>query len=776
MELKRIFTNRKMIFLTLLLLILTAGLFLWAQFNNATAIGYSLTDRIEYTKEIVNLARRYDADEAHDILSDKLSDIYDETESDSGVIEYDSSLEYKIEVLEEQISSLEHILSYEEYLQGIIDNSNNLTAISIFQNTDSFASLNLEKTKNDYEKLQGTEVRYGNYSAVSAVMNYDIVHYIIFLFIFIVVWYFFEDEKKGLKSIFYATKNGRFGMALHRIGVLGVSSVIYTFLSYTLLFLCSFTLYGGIEDINNSIQSMEEFKDCLFNVTVLQYIFIYVLIHVVITFAMSLFVWMILLIFRNKLLSLGLLIIIVGGEAVLNFALINQSAVVFLKYENLYYFINPSEILNSYRNYMLFGHIVNCFRLFMITVVVVFIICAVICTAISVKRKPSADKTKPEIMLMKAVKRINAFYQYIIAKLSITGTEIYKVLIVRKGIVFIVIWLYMIMSAVDTTSVYYMGNSVLMKEIYDGYSGPVDEGLQDYVDENKALLEQLDEEYEQEFEKYEAGLCNHEELEKIENKLTTYESLRACLDTVEKKLAYINNLKEEKDIDAWFLYDKGYKIMWTGDGLYTGAGYTSQETNALFAVILLILLLSTVFSYDRSCGMQNMLHATSGGREKLFHKKIKMSVIFCFVICLVTYGIELYEVNKIYPLTCLNAPVQSLEFMEKFPLKISILAFIIMAEVIHFISLLAISMIIYMFSLYFKGYYSVIVSFVVLVVPSLLFMLGVEWCGYISVIQPVIYVEALQEQGFVYSIIILLIEITAGAVCYFITKKRFCDR
>lgn len=53
-------------------------------------------------------------------------------------------------------------------------------------------------------------------------------------------------------------------------------------------------------------------------------------------------------------------------------------------------------------------------------------------------------------------------------------------------------------------------------------------------------------------------------------------------------------------------------------------------------------------------------------------------------------------------------------------------------------------------------------------------MSGIGWCEYISVLQPLVYIEALQEHGFIYSAGIVFVMLGIGAVCYQMVKKRWC--
>ena len=193
------------------------------------------------------------------------------------------------------------------------------------------------------------------------------------------------------------------------------------------------------------------------------------------------------------------------------------------------------------------------------------------------------------------------------------------------------------------------------------------------------------------------------------------------------------------------------------------------------AVIISVLLLCMVFSYDKSCNMLPLIHATPYGRHKLFYTKIAMSGILSVIICCVTYGIELYEVQNLYPLSCFEAPIQSLRCMEKFPLKISVGAFMAVVEAVHCIMLWSVMMVVYTLSTYMKSIKGMMISLIVLVVPEVLKMLGLTWCRYISVVQPVVYVEILQEQGFIWSIVSIAVMLVLGIVCLNLTRIRWCQ-
>lgn len=730
MECKRIFKNRNVILLYVLVLVIAVGIYIYQQVNSI------LAERAMFERE-------------------------------KEIAEEDGLLPY-------EVTQAQYAASYQEYLENMLVQNDDLASISIFQKTDSYSYRNLQKTKADFNGLVEVKAEEGNFRALETVVGFEIADYVIFLCGVMIVWAFFDDEKKGLWCVNYATPGGRIKLAMRRSGVLIVGNCIFTMVLYFLLFASAFMLYGGMGDIGCSVQSSPMFQNCTLQVSVLGYIFLFVLLYVAMASAISLFVWMVLLWCRNHLLSMALLIVILAGEGILSNVLPEQSVLAVLKYENLFRLIHPGDILYVYRNYNLFSYPINCFHAFLYLVFVTVVVGAGMSLWITSHRRPVASAGKAETIIAGWLKKLQEVYHGVLSHLSVLGMELYKVLVMQKGVLFLIVWIYLLVSQIDTSSVFYLGTGVVLKDIYSEYSGPDDGRLKVYIKEQEDVLLQAKTQYEETVAAYEAGSISREELENASLYYSSFSTLESSIDSVNAQLSYMERVREERDIDAWFLSDKGYRILWNRDGLYSGQGYGNQERRGLLAVIVLILLLSTVFSYDRTCGMEKMLRATPYGREKLFFTKIRLAFLCCFFICVVTYGLELYEVQQLYPVSCFGAPVQSIEFMERFPIVMSIGTFLLLVELIHLIVLFAIAMVVYVCSACLKGPRGMIVALIVLVFPAALQMLGFDWCQYISAVQPLVYVEALQEHGFVYSVSSVFVMLIIGAICYQLVKKRWC--
>lgn len=674
-------------------------------------------------------------------------------------------------VLEQQ---KEYVDSYGDYVSGIVNRADQMSSISVFANEDSFSNRNMEKTKAAFEKMIKVSPEIGDFRGLSSVVEFDMAHYVVLLFSVLVVWNFFEDEKKGLKCICYATPDGRGFLCVRRIGTLATGISIFVSLLYGILFAIGWGKYGTWDNLFAPVQSAPEFKDCIFNCSVWEYLLGFVLIKIYMAIGVALFIWMMLSIFRSQVLSAGLLVIVVSMEAVLTIVLSEQSPLVALKYVNVFRVIQPEDLLYSYQNYNLNNRPVNCFRTLLGVAGILGIVSAVICIWIGIHRKPFHNRSRLEMFLIGIGQKLRTGYHVVVARLGAVGLELYKILVVQKGIFFLLIWGYLVFASVDTSPVQYLGNSAFMREIYNEYSGPLDGRLEAYIEEQQEFLEKEDVAYEEAVAAYKSGAITQEEFEGKSGYYSSLLPLRNCVENISNQVEYLKNLEDEKGITGWIVDNRGYKFILTDDGIFTDAGFEPQQKRALFCVVVVIFLFAGIFSYDKSCELDKLIRSTQEGRQSLFFRKMGIILGLTAFVVIGAYGLELYEIERVYSFPGLDAPVQSLFAMKDFPFEISILTFMILLEMIHLVMLFALVMVAVAISMKFGGLKGMIISLFVLCGPEAVKMLGMDWADRISLVQPFIYVEAYHKYGFMHSLAGVIFMLGIGIGAFFYVRKQWC--
>src|SRR5690625_6387600 len=84
---------------------------------------------------------------------------------------------------------------------------------------------------------------------------------------------------------------------------------------------------------------------------------------------------------------------------------------------------------------------------------------------------------------------------------------------------------------------------------------------------------------------------------------------------------YLRNLEEEDHLKGWFLYDAGYQKLTAGDD------NTRDLQLALLFMIVLLLCLAQVFTYETLIGMVHIVTPSNHGISKDFNTKFVLSFI-----------------------------------------------------------------------------------------------------------------------------------------------------
>ena len=151
------------------------------------------------------------------------------------------------------------------------------------------------------------------------------------------------------------------------------------------------------------------------------------------------------------------------------------------------------------------------------------------------------------------------------------------------------------------------------------------------------------------------------------------------IDEYKVKVNYLQDLKEESNIDGYMISDRGYEQIY-GD-------YSKQRELILILALTagIMLIISECISMEYRTGMEDIVRSYKRGRSWLFIRKITACLVFTVVLFVLVYGIDFYNLNRLYGFPYLNAPVQSLTFMNSCIYKVSILGWLGIRLAVRFI-------------------------------------------------------------------------------------------
>lgn len=600
--------------------------------------------------------------------------------------------------------SMEHILNYPEYFENMDRQKEEMSEISIMQS--KFALLNANKTTEDYSNIRNLSLDFGIDEGIVSFISFKLTPYLILFLSILLILDFVSERESEIWKIVYSTPNGRGVLARKRLIILVLSIIGVSLLFYLSLFLISMTIYGGWEDLGRMVQSISLFQNFTIPMTVIQFIGYYFLINILSILVTSLLFWFVLTIANSHKFGLLILGILMVVEWSFYTFIPGQSVVSLLKYINFYTYINMSTDMIEYRNVGVFSGVINKNIIMLITLL--FFICLLIFLCIYVNSKVNPYRIgHMTILKVKISKTGSKVKNSLFGKLGFIGTELYKILFHQKGILLLFALVLLLQQNISSEKIYFSSTDYIVNDFYEAYGGKITKGTRNYLKEWQTSLLQADQ---------------------VSNPERALNEQRA-INKILKHVNYLDNLEDTTGIEGWLVNPRSYEHL-------LGVNYSSKQVvYEAYALVFLILILSGVFSYERKNNMKIILHTTNNGRERLFLTKIVAMSIVITLIWLLTYGHELFELNRHYGFPLLDAPLQSLPFLLNVNIPCKIGTFIILVMILRLILLIFITFIIGYLSNKVNLMKSMIISLIILVIPEFLSILKVQLLDNVSVIR-----------------------------------------
>ena len=91
-----------------------------------------------------------------------------------------------------------HVGQYEETIQGVIDQADQMSVISIFSREGSFSKSNIEKTREDALRLQGVDPQILSSPFAQYWLSWDLSDFLIPVLLFLAVLLFQQERREGM--------------------------------------------------------------------------------------------------------------------------------------------------------------------------------------------------------------------------------------------------------------------------------------------------------------------------------------------------------------------------------------------------------------------------------------------------------------------------------------------------------------------------------------------------------------------------------------------------
>lgn len=624
-------------------------------------------------------------------------------------------------LLQDQI---QYVASYQSDIKEMRENALETIKVGAFSNPSSYAYNNILKTRYDMRNNENIKLTLCNTRALESIYQYKLPGYfIIFLMVYLCHRYV-EERKNGLWHIIHTASAGRRRLVLRRSGILLLASVLFSVVINCAIYIESFSLYGGLDNLWGAIQSGRQFSYMIIHSTGLGYLVLNILLQAVTAYVMSLLIWSLITLFNSQIFASGLFIVILAIEYLAYQYVPVTGTLGMLKYANIIQLINPMDAIVEYTNCGVGSFLLS--RQEILFFELLFFVCVgvVIIQIISERKYPVQEFSKCRKWLDKISKRYNS----LVSKLPAYGTELYKILIIQKGIIVIVVAVGLIMGIKLYGSVYYDAGRDILRNYYNEVGGyAVNDSVYSQVSQYEVELAEKKSEYQNLDSALQDGQnINYSYMRNLGDEITALED---AVSTMQQQIAYLDDLKNERGIEAEVISTFSY------DNVLGGSLDYSQNMINLYLFLVMIFLLNANFAYERKGKMIPIIRSCAEGRERFIRRKLGINVLLTVLLWAGVYGRYIYQVSHMYDLNNLNCSVLSLSMMEHFPINISIKTYIILSLLLKLFVMLMAMLVITMISLVISDKFTMIVS-LILLIPHMLYVLGFQQFQYLSLVLP----------------------------------------
>ena len=597
--------------------------------------------------------------------------------------DYEADREY----IEEAIKLLQEKYKYVNAsdMSRAENNYKKIISSTLFAEEQSYYVLNAQKYMADLESRGEINFSITNTTAIEKLVSDKQLPVIFLMMMIFVLITFMEEFENNMFLQIRGSKNSRKVLPVKRCFIILLISIVLSFVFNGVILAIYKNIYGC--NMGSPIQNSYMFNMFPLKTNVAAFFIIYCITFAI---AMSVLSWLVYFVF-----------LIIG-----NYNISSKSAFSFLKYINFSNVLFPGQSYYIYENWGTDNFITDIQSTAWI-LTILLAITGLIGVYITYSHKYAQGRKS---VITKIIEKCSQFIQMLLGKVPLFVSELYKTFILQKGIILLAAAVYLLISCRMYRGVDYSNTDFSMNNFYSMFSGNTgDKECEAYIEECRNAVEELG-----------------KKSETDANYKYKFREASQTLENMENCLKYVRKVNEEKGIEARIVNPAAY------EDIFGSRKYQNTESQNLVCVIFLILIISGEYVYEKRCHMIAFLN-TSKERSRVKAVKLLKILMISFLIWGLSAFIDIFNICQLYRLEQLSAPIQSLQIFYDLPFNISIAGYMVIGQAFRLVLLLIMSIGIYGITraLDYKG--CLVITFMVFVMPYMLFKLGINSMRYFSV-------------------------------------------
>ena len=654
-------------------------------------------EMISFGEDVSYLYNENDSVDAETLLEKYKSKVY---------LEYCGNIVTEQQLISDVLKEVQSCAEYDSYLDGIDKQARKMTGISLFADPDSFSYKNIAKTPGDFAHLKGSTLTPAPSKGVEMATGFQPTDIAAFLMIMTVVVTIVTREKELEQTVLSRpTYNGRMPLGIAKLMTCFTAAFMAVILLYSVNFAAAYFTYG-YGDLTRQIQSVYSFNGCDLKISVVQYFGLFLLSKLGVYMLLAAMIYLITALSNTAVKVYAILAVILTAEAVMYYTIPCASWLCPLKYINLVAFANTHDILGQYLNLNIFGEPFGYKSVFAITLAILLLTLSILSFISFSKQTVIRSRTKRLTFTLLKGRHASLFLH-----------ECYKVFIGGKVLfILIAFGAFVWFSYTPINEKFASADEIYYKQYMLKLEGELTPEKEQFFADEKAKFDKAQSDMQKEL------------AESSTFAAMKYQNILAPQYAFERVREHADYLKKN---GGEFVYDSGYKFL-TGDET---AG-NKDATLALTALAMLICTLTYVYSVEYQTGANVLLHTSPRGRKAVFLRKYAIGTIVLTVIYVLTYAPCFYNVLHAYGTRGIEAPACSMEHLSS--VDMSILSYLIVISIVRYFGLIVSMLLIFFISSKSKSFISsLLIETAVLIVPIVLYLLGIgffKWVGLTPVV------------------------------------------
>ena len=544
-----------------------------------------------------------------------------------------------------------YIEGYTESVRSVITSAGNMKKFSIFGTTDSMANIN--KTENDYKRIENVEVRDVNSRAVEQFLKNDISIYVVLALMIYVIYNIYEYRDNGMWQITYTAVNGRMRIAAKDVIVTGLITMLASFVMQLCGLVFMMCVYDGWNVLTAPVQCLTGYNNYTLPVSIIVYIFIRYFIISVIVITLSLVVSLVFALCRKRISSIVLIGIIAGAETFAYQNISMQSSLRIFREINIINVMDVSSMLKKYDNTMIAGASVNVTNVLCVVCIIISVVAAVSLILLGKFIRPG----RATGFIGKLIEKIGHGVQRLLAGLPHFWKETYKFLITARGWIVICVVIFMTIFICNNQNIAYSEDEKKRDEYYQQYGGRDYSGFTSLIEQRQNDVQEAQAKLDAAREQYERGELSEDDISRYVYNLMDAARLLENMNEYQQQIDYVSQVKEQYGIDAYVMSQRGY------DQILGSKGATRQLLIYIVLGFGIVLIAETENSVEYRNGMNKLINSSKRGRR--WEQAVKASAVCMLagVSACLLYIIEMLIMYKTYGMPYMSAPLISLTCM-----------------------------------------------------------------------------------------------------------------